>query len=143
MEFVFPVSLPTACSLLFKFKNLSPKLLEFKPLLKKTQGFPYTCPAFRVLSWVVTYTHTGVTEGVEMFEYLIGQHWGRKVQWSLWTQAVTPPHITWVSGPLSPSLLLFLAPTTLRRPAPCQALCWALWVIQWVNEMGPEITILF
>lgn len=39
MEFVFLVSLPTACSLLFKFKNLSPKLFEFKPWLKKLRAF--------------------------------------------------------------------------------------------------------
>ena len=46
------VFLLTACNLL-KFKNPRPKLFVFKPLLKKYQGFPFTCSAFQVLSWVV------------------------------------------------------------------------------------------
>ena len=65
--------------------------------------------------------------------WLVSAEAGESSAGGLWAWAVAPPHVPWVTQPPRPGLLPSLAPATLRRPALCPALGWALELLQ-VNE---------
>ena len=67
--------------------------------------------------------------------WLVSTEAGESPAGGLWAWAVVPPRVPWVMHLLHPGLFPSLAPTMLRRPALCQALCWALELLQ-VNEKG-------